>query len=106
MQRRAIDILEDSTIDEVARRPVTSLLSRRLEQLAPLLLRQTGVGPALTFVPLLLALLGASVIAAPGLITVLLLRGSDGNDRRRPQGGDRREPEHTSRDTHVHLLRT
>jgi len=49
--------------------------------IAPLLLRQTGVGPALTFVPTLLALLGASVVAAPGLITVLLLRGTDGGLR-------------------------
>jgi hypothetical protein len=49
--------------------------------IAPLLLRQTGVGPALTFVPMLLAVLGASVVAAPGLVTVLLLRGSDGGLR-------------------------
>jgi ATP:ADP antiporter, AAA family len=49
--------------------------------IAPLLLRQTGVGPALMFVPSLLALLGASVIAVPSLISVLLLRGSDGGLR-------------------------
>lgn len=46
--------------------------------IAPLLLRRTGVGPALTFVPMLLALLGAGVVALPGLFAVLLLRGSDG----------------------------
>lgn len=49
--------------------------------LAPHLLRQTGVGPSLTFVPLVLFMLGAGVFVAPGLISVLLLRGSDGGLR-------------------------
>jgi AAA family ATP:ADP antiporter len=49
--------------------------------LAPRLLSRTGVGPSLTLVPLTLMLLGLSVAIVPGLVSVLLLRASDGGLR-------------------------